>query len=266
MRCSRFSKDSTMHILNQISTLDWALVLDNKRADHAVFTSVADLLLRQGNLEECRPEATTMRQVFGNCFGLLRRVLKRILLVRSAHTWSLAVSTEFWNNFLCQIVDFFSVFYICMLGPPPHDIERELDVLFSCTHVSLLDARPHFLSFLAEPEQLLGYDLTIDLARAGMWTEQKNYSSFDRQNMWDLYATAGSSFLLSRKQVRHALGEMDDAPEFSPSAGTNLCVNCFTVEKPLQKCSLCKEVSYCGRSCQREHWKGTHRYTCAGKL
>lgn len=48
------------------------------------------------------------------------------------------------------------------------------------------------------------------------------------------------------------------------------CSNCFILDKDLYKesgfhlasCSRCRQVKYCSRDCQREHWKKAHRKQC----
>jgi hypothetical protein len=40
------------------------------------------------------------------------------------------------------------------------------------------------------------------------------------------------------------------------------CANCLTPESPLKQCSRCKLVQYCGRACQTQHWKASHKSRC----
>lgn len=46
---------------------------------------------------------------------------------------------------------------------------------------------------------------------------------------------------------------------------TNICANCTRIqtidETHFHKCSLCKQVRYCSKSCQTNHWS-THRTNC----
>ena len=44
-----------------------------------------------------------------------------------------------------------------------------------------------------------------------------------------------------------------------------LCANCATCEGELQKCSRCRSVSYCGRECQRSHWR-EHKKFCVAAV
>ena len=44
-----------------------------------------------------------------------------------------------------------------------------------------------------------------------------------------------------------------------------MCANCFQVETDtckLKHCSRCKQLTYCGPECQREHWKKAHKRSC----
>jgi hypothetical protein len=53
--------------------------------------------------------------------------------------------------------------------------------------------------------------------------------------------------------------------------GHEICANCFTLEKDLKgdkkllKCAACKQIMYCSRDCQVEHWKTTHKKQCNKK-
>jgi hypothetical protein len=61
----------------------------------------------------------------------------------------------------------------------------------------------------------------------------------------------------------------ETSSEGGDDAGTKQCANCGSVETheiALSACSRCKQVFYCGRACQAEHWKlapGGHKEVCA---
>ena len=40
------------------------------------------------------------------------------------------------------------------------------------------------------------------------------------------------------------------------------CDNCADTALPLKNCSRCKLVKYCGKPCQRQHWKVGHNKRC----
>jgi len=40
------------------------------------------------------------------------------------------------------------------------------------------------------------------------------------------------------------------------------CDNCADTALPLKNCSRCKLVKYCGKPCQRQHWKSGHKKRC----
>ena len=40
------------------------------------------------------------------------------------------------------------------------------------------------------------------------------------------------------------------------------CANCLTTESSLRQCSQCGLVKYCGRACQKQHWKASHKARC----
>ena len=40
------------------------------------------------------------------------------------------------------------------------------------------------------------------------------------------------------------------------------CVKAGTAEVPMLRCSRCKVVRYCGRTCQKADWVGGHKLVC----
>ena len=40
------------------------------------------------------------------------------------------------------------------------------------------------------------------------------------------------------------------------------CDNCADTACPLKSCARCKLVKYCGKPCQRQHWKSGHKKRC----
>lgn len=44
----------------------------------------------------------------------------------------------------------------------------------------------------------------------------------------------------------------------------NKCHNCGVADRKFQYCSRCKVTAYCGKECQKEHWK-THKKQCENK-
>lgn len=45
-------------------------------------------------------------------------------------------------------------------------------------------------------------------------------------------------------------------------SGNMCCARCGTTTEHLSKCSRCRAVWYCGKACQREHWKLEHKRVC----
>ncbi|MES1911020.1 MAG: hypothetical protein MHM6MM_003522, partial [Cercozoa sp. M6MM] len=39
------------------------------------------------------------------------------------------------------------------------------------------------------------------------------------------------------------------------------CAQCLATDREVHHCKACRRVRYCGKQCQREHWK-THRVSC----
>jgi hypothetical protein len=46
-----------------------------------------------------------------------------------------------------------------------------------------------------------------------------------------------------------------------------ICGNCHKQsEVPFQRCSSCMRIGYCSKSCQKEHWKASHKAKCRPSL
>ncbi len=49
----------------------------------------------------------------------------------------------------------------------------------------------------------------------------------------------------------------------SPPPLERVCANCDTRgTKGFLQCGKCKTAKYCSRTCQREHWEGSHKRDC----
>ena len=42
----------------------------------------------------------------------------------------------------------------------------------------------------------------------------------------------------------------------------DLCSSCQKVFDTLTKCTACRKVYYCGKVCQKKHWKAGHKFEC----
>ena len=55
----------------------------------------------------------------------------------------------------------------------------------------------------------------------------------------------------------------DDYVEESDNEETRYqCEYCGNTPMEVMRCVGCRDVYYCGRSCQKKHWREEHRYTC----
>jgi hypothetical protein len=63
--------------------------------------------------------------------------------------------------------------------------------------------------------------------------------------------------LLDCASTFESRADMETAAEF--------CAYCYQV-RPVFKCARCSFSFYCGKACQREHWKDGHKQACAGKI
>lgn len=48
----------------------------------------------------------------------------------------------------------------------------------------------------------------------------------------------------------------------SKEIASSLCSSCCLASMSMQACTGCKQVYYCGKNCQKLHWKNTHKLEC----
>ena len=85
-------------------------------------------------------------------------------------------------------------------------------------------------------------------------------------------AQGGASALEALPQLKSMSADADapaaspESPPVKPAASSPLCASCSAESGPggaaLKPCSRCKAVSYCGKECQRAHWKAGHKAAC----
>ena len=88
------------------------------------------------------------------------------------------------------------------------------------------------------------------------------------QSEEDISPGSGPEFLADLLQ--HRRGPFDtgldhesffDPPRWAAPLREPECVLCHSKTAPLQRCSGCKRVFYCSKTCQKKHWK-EHRPEC----
>ena len=57
-------------------------------------------------------------------------------------------------------------------------------------------------------------------------------------------------------------GALPSSAESTREAGEHTCAHCGKATTGHARCSRCKVAWYCGRECQRSHWRAGHREAC----
>jgi hypothetical protein len=73
--------------------------------------------------------------------------------------------------------------------------------------------------------------------------------------------------LMGLATYESSLGEIfkQDAEERACKVSAAECANCSTTESTLMQCSRCGLVKYCGKACQTQHWRASHKALCIRK-
>ena len=83
----------------------------------------------------------------------------------------------------------------------------------------------------------------------------KRFLSSDAENKGKKFHT-----FLSVESVRHGREIVSTSTELQ-SQSHEECANCKKAQPNLKKCGACRKVQYCGKECQRAHWK-EHKSNC----
>jgi hypothetical protein len=138
-----------------------------------------------------------------------------------------------------------------------------------------MDARPPVLAALEDPtienktNFVIGkYDELSFRTDASQWAGLTNASDRQRRQRFEAALSEHDSGRKTsrrgtRKNIRNAAEQNYGKDE--------MCAYCYVLESGMQegetlsKCGWCKQVTYCSRECQTEHWKTAHKKECAGR-
>jgi hypothetical protein len=103
---------------------------------------------------------------------------------------------------------------------------------------------------------------------AQQWAGLKTLSGLQRRQRFEDALTEHASDHKSLRQGTRKL--LKDAAEQN-FGKDELCANCHVLEskmgegETLSKCGWCRQVTYCSRECQKQHWNKAHKKECAGR-
>jgi len=259
----------------------WKTTMDNPNGEFTANsfqpkTSVLILLIRWAksalNWDRNDVCAMKMLQALGSCDNFGPRLLRRtisvdFLALPPAQRLQECINEEReMHHFLnCAV-------------PSPDD--REMDILLSCTRERLEVAHNSMchdqtvLASLNLPNILSGSTVDsshfVENQHLQKWEETKSWDETKRLEVFE-------QFLESRVEVRPS--EQDSKPrkilfqEYLCGAVDltcgEMCANCLKLTSQLDRnmrnldgCSRCKQMKYCRRECQSEHWTKIHKRHC----
>ena len=270
------SKDYPCDIVHHVVSFDWPKIMMSPDAqmplyrgwtcylDMEVFLSLHELAQRVLREDPSSIDARLLLRKLVACRELLHRVLNRILagyLLSSQDTHKLAIKSTMWflvhyTNCLTSIV--------CdqrtdALRRRAHAYLVETPEVSTLTHIVDLEMRSDALDNVQDAVEYLSD--TMWLIRMPSETDDDRWERFQTTYSLD-DADAQRQFRRFNRQNTNA--------KLEASVGTNeMCANCFVLEHALEKngeklflCSQCRQIKYCSRKCQREHWKKAHKYKC----
>jgi hypothetical protein len=276
-------KEDPLKVLDRVTPFDWKKILEtypyaelpDKCVRYRIFSILWDKSLAVLVLDRSNSKAKSFLRKLGSCHELFRSCLRRLVAIRSLPS-SPEDTLAFLHN-LRPLSRFLSNFLSCLV-PPPSD--PETGVLVSLANHSLKEVRPTVLAAIQFHKELainhisiIPYDSMMVYTQADSWIRVKHLSDDDRWRRLETAFLAGQqagdlkkTLKTHRQNTRKSMKSHSEA-----HLGIDeMCTNCLRLEsgleegKKLMKCSWCKQVSYCSRECQKEHWKKFHKKECTG--
>lgn len=222
---------------------------------------------------------TFLREQLGSCHELLRAVIRRLI---SGEAFSTSVEDRpdgksRWDE-IEHVEVFLRQFSNCFAPVP---VDEETMALVRPARFALSTAFNQ--STLADddfmvnnPDQYKNISDGTEVALRYLdnwqllhdWSDERRWNHFRDVHIPDRSLAAAQikrGNKHTRKGVRRVLNTCANVPD-------EMCANCFVLESALldesnndqqglKKCSRCRQIKYCSRECQVEHWK-THKKQC----
>jgi hypothetical protein len=202
--------------------------------------------------------------------------MRCIIELRSLDTAPEGVARIFDN--VSKVNNLLFPFHFC-LTPPPTDNESQ--VLVRLANQTLIQYRSLVVVLLADrivpnpANRTLDsaltvkmYDTVITLTSDHWGAIWKNESEVDH---WERFAknfSIGGNVAEQKKEYKdfRRAGRQYMKYGLERDHGQKeMCANCYGLEEDgnnLFRCARCRQVSYCSRDCQAQHWKKAHRKHC----
>jgi hypothetical protein len=226
-------------------------------------------LAKDGNNQE----AKELLHRLGRCHALFQKCLKRII---SDAIWF--PTRESKPDVLMPVVNYLKAAMNCLV-PGPDDIEtdglvrRARMCIMEVFMTSMMDEA---MVVAASPERVtlvIGeINMLLDRIDDGNWQALKSESDDDRWDRFQKVYLVSTEFIeADRARLAKAVKKCFDQhlKAGSDLSRGDMCTNCHVLEANLQprsklmKCAGCRQIMYCSRSCQMEHWKKIHKKRCS---
>jgi hypothetical protein len=267
------AKDDPLKVLDRVAGFDWKTILEtleniSDQLFWLLWNEAVTVLVR----DQSNSKAKSFLQKLGSCHEVFRSSLRSLVALRSLPSAPGNMSTTLKD--LELVIQFHEFFHLCLV-PPPSD--PEIEVLVSLANHSLKEVRSTIVAAI-QLDNDSGitsdlYDRLIKYTEADSWTYIKHLTDDDRWRRLDtilLSRRQDSDAKKSRKtQRQNAKKDMKSYVE-RLHGNDEMCTNCLRLESGLEEgkklmiCGWCKQVNYCSRECQMEHWKKFHKKECTG--
>jgi hypothetical protein len=275
-RAITMTKDAPVTVIERVHSFNWAQILskanDIEAEPYTWFISLHYFCLNVLKENADHSLAREFLQKLEMCHDFFRGTLEHLVrLTRSL----LSATIEKIGELLFPISLIRSVLqiYSTRLTPPSNDPRRE--VLVRLAHLTLKEARPSVLAALQDPTveirgkfMIANYDEMLLHTDASQWARLKNASDRQRRQRFEAALNAHASDHKTLRRV--AKKSLKNAAEQN-FGEDEMCATCYVLESGMQegetlsKCGWCKQVTYCSRECQKQHWNKAHKKECAGR-
>jgi hypothetical protein len=275
-------QDEPAKVVNLLARFDWPFILHHADfvtkdypcgtlmlLDMAVFIGLHHWPVRCLVEDPNDERAKQFLKKLGSCVELFHRILRLII---SDEIWSQGASGSRFEDF--GVINKFLKDFMHCSAPLPSD--RETDSLVRRARSSLLERYTMLLM-----NEVMFMEQNPEKTEIIISTTTLVLELMDEERSWRLLKNESPSNSWNRFS-RNCLLIYDDPDIYKKRAETTkknkqnhlkkkltrgeMCANCFVLENDLQRkllqCSRCRQIKYCSRDCQTDHWKKTHKMLC----
>jgi hypothetical protein len=276
------TKDAPVKVVKRVHSFNWAQILSKAQAKANEFKTETEPYRWYSNLYALcmdvlkenadHSRAREFLQKLELCNDFFRGTLEHLVrLTRSLPS----VSEEEIGNLLIRLhwIRIVLRIYSFRLTTPPHD--PRTDVLVRLAHQTLREGRPSVMAALRDPTVdekgfvIEDYDELLLYTDAQQWVGLKTLSGTQRRKRFEAALSEHDSDYCktSRQEAKKTLLAFAERT----FGKDDMCANCHVLEstmkegETLSKCGWCKQVTYCSRECQKQHWNKAHKKECTGR-